>query len=221
MASAIEQVRALDRQSQSFVEFTATECGFAYRRSRFNTVDRGRYIVTRVDFGLRPGGAPEIKYNELRWAMDAVTPAGVQPTLTAVSAAVRRLRQNKGMLLVEGDPECRSAGSFFKNPIVTAAQAAEIAEKCGKEPPRFPAGADRDHSDLVKLPAAWLIEQAGFAKGYRQGAAGISLRHTLALVNLGGATAKEIMALAVHITEVVEARFGIQLEREPVLVGID
>ena len=221
VSSAIASVRALDLQAGVFRQFNKAECGFGYRKSRFNTVDRGRYIVTRVSFRLSPGGAPEIKYTELKWALDAVTPTGVQPTLAATAAAVRRLRQNKGMLIVEGDPDCKSAGSFFKNPVMTATQAAEIAAKCGKEPPKFPAGADGEPSDLVKLPAAWLIEQAGFTKGYRLGAAGISSRHTLALVNLGGATAKEILALAARITETVEARFGIHLEREPVLVGFD
>jgi len=91
---------------------------------------------------------------------------------------VRRIRRGKGMLVVEGDPDCRSAGSFFKNPVVSAEQAAQIAAVVGKQPPCFPAGPGQ-----VKLPAAWLIEQAGFAKGYVRGRAAISSRHTLALVN--------------------------------------
>jgi UDP-N-acetylmuramate dehydrogenase len=119
------------------------------------------------------------------------------------------------MLLVEGDPDCRSAGSFFKNPVVSEAQAARVAEVSGKEPPRFPAGP----AGQVKLPAAWLIEQAGFAKGYGLGAAGVSSRHTLALVNRGGASAADVLALAEQIRTAVEARFGIRLELEPVLVG--
>lgn len=221
VSSTIASVRALDLHEGVFRLFTNAECGFAYRQSRFNTVDRGRYVVTRVDYHLTPGGKPRIKYTELKWALDAVTPTGVQPTLAETAAAVRRLRFNKGMLLVDGDPDCRSAGSFFKNPVVTVMQAAELAEKCGKEPPRFPAGAVGDPAGMVKVPAAWLIEQAGFTKGYRLGAAGTSSRHTLALVSLGGATAQEILALAARITEEVEARFGIRLEREPVLVGFD
>jgi UDP-N-acetylmuramate dehydrogenase len=119
------------------------------------------------------------------------------------------------MLLVEGDPDCRSAGSFFKNPIVTAEQVDKIAAAAGTEPPRFPAGAQ----GLAKIPAAWLIEQAGFAKGYTLGAAGVSSRHTLALINRGGASAADVMALADRIQAAVEARFGISLEREPVLLG--
>jgi UDP-N-acetylmuramate dehydrogenase len=221
VSSTIASVRVFDLREGDFRLLANRECGFGYRRSRFNTVDRDRYLVTRVTYRLNRGGAPEIKYAELRRALEAMTPIEVQHSLAATAAAVRRLRQNKGMLLVDGDPDCRSAGSFFKNPIVRAAQAVEIAAKCGKEAPRFPAGADGASADLVKLPAAWLIEQAGFPKGYRLGAAGISSRHTLALVNLGGATALEILALAARITESVEARFGIRLEREPVLVGFD
>jgi UDP-N-acetylmuramate dehydrogenase len=150
---------------------------------------------------------------------------GAQPSLVEVAAAVRHVRQAKGMLMVDGDPDCHSAGSFFKNPIVTEEQVRQIAAASDKEPPRFPAGAGAEKLGRVKVPAAWLIEQAGFSKGYRMGRAGISSRHTLALVNLGGseghagASAAEILALAATITEAVEARFGLRLEMEPVLVG--
>ena len=143
--------------------------------------------------------------------------AGSNPSLKEVGAAVRRIRQSKGMLLVDGDPDCRSAGSFFKNPIVSTEHAAGIAEKAGKEPPQFPAGPNKQGQ--VKIPAAWLIERAGFAKGYALGSAGISTRHTLALVNLGGATATEILALADRIKSAVTQCFGIDLEIEPVLLG--
>ena len=215
VASVIERVRAFDLHERAFVEFSAAECGFAYRRSRFNSRDRGRYIVTRVDYRLTPGGAPTVRYAELQ----RVLAEGVKPGLSEVAAAVRRLRQSKGMLLVEGDPECRSAGSFFKNPVVAEEQLKAIAERSGKEPPRFPAGPSAENEGRVKAPAAWLIEQAGFAKGYALGRAGISSRHTLALVNRGGATAAEVLALADQITNAVEAQFGIQLEMEPVMVG--
>jgi UDP-N-acetylmuramate dehydrogenase len=219
VASVIERVRAFDLKERAFIEFSAAECGFAYRRSLFNSADRGRYVVTRVDYRLTPGGAPTVRYAELQRAF----PEDAQPSLAEVAAAVRRLRQSKGMLLVEGDPECRSAGSFFKNPVVTEEQIRAIAERSGKEPPRFPAGPNSgsgtENEGRVKIPAAWLIEQAGFAKGYTLGNAGISSRHTLAIVNRGGATAAEILALAGQITAAVEARFGIRLEMEPVRVG--
>ncbi|HEU5458197.1 MAG TPA: UDP-N-acetylenolpyruvoylglucosamine reductase, partial [Terracidiphilus sp.] len=141
------------------------------------------------------------------------------PTLPAVAEAVRRIRQAKGMLLVAGDPDCRSAGSFFKNPVVSFDQLRNIAANAGADPPHFPAGPEPAHKEMVKVPAAWLIEHAGFAKGTARGEAGISSRHTLALINRGGATAHDILALAKEIRAAVFARFGIQLEKEPVLVG--
>jgi UDP-N-acetylmuramate dehydrogenase len=217
VASVIERVRAFDLNERAFVEFSAAECGFAYRRSRFNSTDRERFIVTRVDYRLTPGGAPTVRYAELQRALAERGTEG--PSLAEVATAVRRLRQSKGMLLVEGDPECRSAGSFFKNPVVAEEQVKAITERSGKEPPRFPAGPGAENKGRVKVPAAWLIEQAGFAKCYALGNAGISSRHTLALVNRGGATAAEVLALAGQITSAVEARFGIRLEMEPVMVG--
>ena len=224
VASVIERVRAYDLFEHSFVEFAAPECGFAYRHSRFNSTDRGRYIVTRVDYRLIPGGAPTVRYADLNRALMENRSEGAQATLAEVAAAVRHVRQAKGMLMVEGDPDCRSAGSFFKNPVVSEDQVRQIAAATGKEPPRFPAGAGPENKGTVKVPAAWLIEQAGFAKGYTMGRAGISSRHTLAIVNLGdgdgrGATAAEVLALATAITETVDSRFGLRLEMEPVMVG--
>lgn len=214
VAPVIERVRAFDIEERSFVELGAAECDFSYRRSRFNTFDRGRFIVTRVDFRLTPGGAPTMRYPELRRAVETAHPDG-QASLAEVAAIVRRIRQSKGMLLVEDDCDCRSAGSFFKNPEVSIELFQRIAARSTAAPPSFPAGA----AGYVKIPAAWLIEQAGFTKGYSLGNAGISSRHTLALVNRGGATAGEILALAEKISAAVEARFGIRLEREPVSLG--
>lgn len=213
VSSVIERVRAFDLERRDFVELTAAECGFSYRRSRFNSEDRGRFVVTRVDYRLRPGGAPTIAYPDLQRAIANRGAAAGEPSLTEVADAVRRIRQSKGMLILEGDPDCRSAGSFFKNPVVAADRYDQIAARGGM-PPSFPAGAG-----MVKVPAAWLIEHAGFSKGYASGAAGISSRHTLALVNRGGATAWEILALARHISTRVEERFGIRLEMEPVMIG--
>ena len=212
VSSTIERVRAFDLCQMHWVEFTPAECAFAYRRSRFNTVDRGKYVVTRVDYVLTKGGAPTLSYADLRrtFAADAL------PSLAEVAAAVRRIRQSKGMLLIEGDPDCRSAGSFFKNPVVAEELAERIAQTSGNEPPRFAVG----DPGKVKIPAAWLIEQAGFAKGFAMGGAGISSRHTLALINRGEGTAGEILALAHEIRSAVQSRFDISLEIEPVLVGI-
>lgn len=221
VSSTIDKVRVFEIETGRFSEFSARECEFGYRISRFNTRDRGRFIVTRVDSRLTPGGEPTVRYAELARFLSEKT----KPSLAEVAAAVRSIRATKGMLLVEGDPDLRSAGSFFKNPIVTEEQARHVAEVSQKEPPRFPAGEGPEHQGRVKIPAAWLIEQAGFTKGYRLGAAGISSRHVLALVNCGtadgkrSATAAEILALADKIQEAVEDRFAIRLEREPVLLG--
>ncbi len=219
VANVVERVRAFDLKDRAFVEFSAAECEFAYRRSRFNSADRGRYIVTRVDYRLALGGAPTLRYAELQRAVEERAREGEQPNLAEVAALVRRIRRAKGMLLVEGDPDCRSAGSFFKNPVVSEEQAARVAAVSAMEPPRYPAGPGPEYAGRVKLPAAWLIEQAGFEKGYALGAAGISSRHTLALVNRGGASAAEVMALAGQIGDAVETRFGVRLEMEPALVG--
>jgi UDP-N-acetylmuramate dehydrogenase len=219
VASVIDRVRTFDLLKHSFAEFPVSECGFAYRRSRFNSTDRGRYVVTRVDYRLTPGGAPTVRYADLLRALaERGTKAG-EATLGEVADVVRRVRQSKGMLLVEGEPDCRSAGSFFKNPVVDIEQVRAIATATAKEPPRFPAGPEPENLGRVKMPAAWLIEQAGFAKGYALGAAGISSRHTLAVVNRGGASAADVLALAGQIGDEVESRFGIRLEMEPVMVG--
>ncbi len=201
VAETIVSVRAFDRQSHEFVELSNAECGFRYRESVFNTSQRGRYIVTHVRFSLRPGGGPNLTYADLQRRF-----AGMVPTLREVAAAVREIRLGKGMLIVSGDADCRSAGSFFKNPIV----AVELAERIAGVP-RWAAG-----DGLVKLPAAWLLEQAGFVKGYGSGPVRISSRHTLALTNRGGASFADVAAMQAEIVAGVEAKFGVRLEREPV-----
>jgi len=218
VSTVIEQVRVLDTQAQEFLELSNRDCGFAYRRSRFNSTDRGRFIVVRVDYRLKHNGEPNLTYADLKLHFQSRTE---HPSLSEVAAAVRSIRRGKGMLLVDGDPDCRSAGSFFKNPEVppqVSAKICEGAERAGLTLRTYPCD-----SGLVKIPAAWLIEQAGFSKGYRLGAAGISSRHTLALVNCGDGTgdasAAQILALAQKIADAVEARFGIRLVMEPEKVG--
>jgi UDP-N-acetylmuramate dehydrogenase len=215
VSSTIECVRAFDLRTRLFVEFTGAECGFAYRRSRFNTADRDRYVVTRVDYCLTKDGEPTLHYSDIRKAF----PPEAKASLSEVAAAVRRIRHAKGMLLVDHDPDCRSAGSFFKNPIVDQAAVKSVQIASGKEPPCFPAGQEAEDAGRVKLPAAWLIEQAGFVKGYTRGEAAVSSRHTLALINRGGAKAADIVALAEEIRSAVIDRFRIRLEMEPVLLG--
>jgi UDP-N-acetylmuramate dehydrogenase len=219
VANTIVTVRALDLATSRFVTLTGTECGFAYRSSRFNTTHRGRYVVTAVTFRLRHEGAPNLSYRDLRQHFAG---SGSVPAPTEVYHAVRSIRHAKGMLLVEGEPDCRSAGSFFKNPVVTLGTLGTLGmlERIGaavgvppEEVPNWPAA-----EGLTKLPAAWLVEKAGFHKGFALGAAGISSRHTLALINRGGATQVEMVALRDHIQETVYERFGVRLEQEPVML---
>jgi UDP-N-acetylmuramate dehydrogenase len=212
VSQTIIAVRALDRQSSQFVILTNAECGFAYRSSIFNSTDRERYIISRVDYSLEREGTPTLAYEELQRHF-----ADRTPTLAEVRAAVQTIRARKGMLILPNDPDARSAGSFFKNPIVPLTVLAHIANVLHIDQesiPRYRAG-----EDSAKVSAAWLLEQAGFRKGYTMGRAAISGRHTLALINRGGATAREILELRDQIIEIVSARFGVALEPEPVWLG--
>ena len=214
VSSTVERVRCFDTVERVFHEFHAHHCGFGYRRSRFNQAERGRYIVTRVDYRLKRGAPPLITYADLKLHFRNRCE---EPSLCETAATVRRIRLGKGMLMADGDADCRSAGSFFKNPEVSEETALNVRKRAvggGLSLRTFPAGKGR-----VKLPAAWLIEHAGFTRGYARGAAAISTRHTLALVNRGGATAAAIAALAEEIQATVETQFGIRLEMEPVRVG--
>jgi len=214
VAETITSVRAYDRLGNSFVELDHDACLFRYRASVFNTEEPGRYIVTRVRYQLRPDGAPTLRYAELARSFVSLPEA---PALEEVAARVREIRRGKGMLLVQGDPDCRSAGSFFKNPVVPESQmeaVAAAARLAAGEVPQWAAG-----DGCVKLPAAWLLERAGFVKGYGTGPVRISSRHTLALTNRGGATFADIEALESEIVEGVRARFGITLHREPVVLA--
>ena len=210
VAETITSVRAFDRQTHTLVDLPKAACNFRYRASLFNTDARNRYIVTRVRFKLCPNGAPTLHYADLKKHF-----ANTTPTLTQVAAAVREIRRSKGMLIVPGDPDSHSAGSFFKNPIIPTAQLPSIAAAANVDSiPNWPTSPTE-----TKLPAAWLLEHAGFIKGYGTGPAGISTRHTLALVNRGHATFADIEALQSEIISTVQAKFNITLEREPVLLA--
>ena len=214
VAQTIESVRVFDRTQALFTELTAEQCRFRYRASLFNTEEKGRYVITRVSFALRQGGAPEMRYPDLGRAFAGRAEA---PTLIEIAETVRSIRRSKGMVLVPGDADTQSAGSYFKNPIVARGDLEGIARAAAVDPdavPAYPAGEGE-----VKLSAAWLVERAGFARGFRLGAAGISTRHTLALTNRGGATCADILRLEATVREGVVARFGVCLEREPMLLG--
>jgi UDP-N-acetylmuramate dehydrogenase len=213
VSETIESVRVFDRQTSTWQDLGNAACRFRYRESLFNTDEPNRYIVTGVRFKLRPHGAPTLRYAELQRRFADVA----APSLAEVATAVREIRRSKGMLIVSGDPDTRSAGSFFKNPIVPAGALDRVAAAAGLDRANIPHWPTT--SGDVKLPAAWLLEQAGFVRGYSEGAAGISTRHTLALTNRNHATADDILRLQDQIIATVQARFDITLEREPVLLG--
>ncbi len=217
VSETIVRVRAYDLEASRFVDLDAGECGFGYRRSLFNAEARGRYIITGVIYRLRPGGEPALRYADLQRHFKTALDAGERPSLMQVYDAVRSIREQKGMLAGQGGADGRSAGSFFKNPVVPVSTIDRIASALSIDASQVPHWPARD--DLTKVPAAWLIEKAGFARGFALGNAGISSRHTLALINKGDATAEEIFALRDTIREQVQQRFGIKLEQEPVQVG--
>jgi UDP-N-acetylmuramate dehydrogenase len=207
VSQTIARVRVWDRVLKGVRTFANADCGFGYRTSRFKA-DPGRHVVLDVTFQLRQGDlAAPVQYAELARAL-GVEP-GRRAPLADVRDAVLGLRRGKGMVLDPADHDTWSAGSFFTNPVVDPAVVPEGA-------PAWPQPDGR-----VKVSAAWLIERAGFHKGYRSGSVGLSTRHTLAITNRGGATTEELLALAREVRDGVEATHGIRLVNEPVLVGCE
>jgi UDP-N-acetylmuramate dehydrogenase len=207
VSQTVASVRVWDRRLRGFRTFAAADCGFGYRTSRFKA-DPTRHVVVEVTFQLRQGalGTP-VTYAELATALD-VEP-GARAPMSEVRRAVLGLRAGKGMVLDPADHDTWSAGSFFTNPVIAADRVPEGA-------PAWP-----QPDGTVKTSAAWLIERAGFGRGYGDGPARLSSKHTLALTNRGGATTADLLALAREIRDGVEARFAIRLVNEPVLVGCD
>ena len=212
VADTIVSLRALDTSSGKICELQNADSGFAYRTSIFNARERGRYIVLQVTFELIFGGAPRLEYADLKHHFAG---RSNPPTLAETRDAVRAIRLSKAMLIVPGDDDCRSAGSFFKNPVLTRAAFDQLHER-SPAIPNFPA---RD--GMVKVAAAWLVEQAGFPKGLTRGPVGISRKHALAIVNRGGATAADIINLKNEIQQRALDTFGVELRPEPVFVGFD
>jgi UDP-N-acetylmuramate dehydrogenase len=212
VADTITRVRVVDRRSGDLVDFAPDACRFAYRTSMFKGNDR--YVVVEVELRLErsPLSLP-VRYAELARAL-GIAEGGRAP-LDDVRRKVIALRRGKGMVVDPDDPESRSAGSFFMNPIVDAPTFAAFAARLQPDltPPSWPAP-----NGTTKLSAGWLIERAGFAKGYTVGRVGISKKHALALVNRGGSTAAELLALAREIQTTVREKLGIELVPEPVIV---
>ncbi|MBC2877415.1 MULTISPECIES: UDP-N-acetylmuramate dehydrogenase [Streptomyces] len=220
VSSVITEVVAYDRRTGETVVLPNAECGFSYRHSRFKE-DPSRYVVLRVRFALEDAGglSAPIKYPET--ARTLGVEAGDRVPAATARETVLRLRAGKGMVLDPEDHDTWSAGSFFTNPVLTAEQhaafLARAAERLGADvvPPAYPAG-----DGLVKTSAAWLIDKAGFGKGYGSGPARISTKHTLALTNRGSATTEDLLALAREVRDGVREAFGVTLVNEPVTVGV-
>ncbi|MFJ2440964.1 UDP-N-acetylmuramate dehydrogenase [Streptomyces sp. NPDC087658] len=221
VAGTITEVVAYDRSTGGTVTLSNAECGFSYRHSLFKEQPE-RWVVLRVRFGLEDAGglSAPLKYAETARAL------GVEPGDRVPAAEARdvvlKLRAGKGMVLDPEDHDTWSAGSFFTNPILTDQQYADFVARARTRlgdtvtPPGFPEGEGR-----TKTSAAWLIDKAGFTKGYGSGPARISTKHTLALTNRGGASTEDLLALAREVVAGVADAFGITLVNEPVTVGVD
>jgi UDP-N-acetylmuramate dehydrogenase len=208
VSETIVEVRCFDRETREIVTLSNVECGFTYRTSIFNSTHRDRFIVLSVMFALRKGGEPKLVYKDLIEYFD-----NRRPGLPEVREAVLKIRRAKSMVIDVGDSNSKSAGSFFKNPIVALDKLEQLRQSFDRVP-HFEFG------DKIKIPAAWLIENAGFTRGYILGGAGISSNHTLALINRNNATAAEMIVLKERIQQAVREKFGIDLQPEPVFVGI-
>jgi UDP-N-acetylmuramate dehydrogenase len=206
VSQTIESVEVLDTKDGQIRELC--------RSSIFNTTERGRFIILRVTYSLTPDGEPYLEYADLKQHFEG---RETRPNLAETREAVRHIRARKGMLIVAGDPDCQSAGSFFKNPMLTETQHADLQKRAaakGLHLPSYPA-LEKSH----KVSAAWLVEKSGFARGYGFGHVGISSKHALAIVNRGGATAAEVLALKDQIQQRVEELWSVHLEPEPVMLG--
>ena len=216
VSETIIRVEALERESGRIVTFTSDECRFGYRSSVFKGEARGRFIITAVTFRLTPNGEAKVRYPELQALLDENRV--VLSDLMRVRDAVIAIRRRKGMVLDRLDPDTRSDGSFFMNPIVdrTSFEAflkrAEAVAKDSKIP-SFPSGEE------IKLSAAWLIEHSGFHKGFVHGGVGLSSKHSLAVINRGGGSAREVRELVSMIQDGVRERFGVEILPEPNFIG--
>ncbi len=210
VSETIIRVETLDREDGRVRWFTNEECRFGYRTSLFKNYERDRYIVLSVTFRLRKGGPASVRYPELQRYLEERN-ASLED-LQTVRDAVIAIRKRKGMVIDASDPDTRSDGSFFMNPVLTAEQFAKFPER--DRAPHFPAP-----EGTVKLSAAWLIQHAGFSKGFVHGNVGLSSKHTLAVINRGGGTAREVVELVEMILAGVREKFGVEIHPEPNFIG--
>ena len=219
-SETLRSLEALDLETGKLVRMSAPECEFGYRASRFKTRDRNRFIITRVTYQLDAAARPAVRYAELQRHL--AESGASEPGLAEVRAAVITIRRRKAMVIDPNDSDSRSVGSFFVNPVVTREEFERIKQLAhkltgsGEEMPAFPGPDGR-----VKLSAAWLIERAGFRRGYVLGNVGTSAKHALAITNRGGATAREVVELKEMIQTRVLEMFGVALAPEPIFVGFE
>ncbi|MCE1164871.1 MAG: UDP-N-acetylmuramate dehydrogenase [Bacteroidetes bacterium] len=211
-------VAAIDRDSLEKIVITAADCAFSYRNSRFKSFDKDKFIITEVRFKLAKNGGPVIKYPELAnyigTFLDLNSLKGIDKIL-AVRDAVIKIRRRKSMIYDENDTDSHSCGSFFTNPVINKHNFDEFMSICTKKDLKPPYFSEKNN---FKVSAAWLIENSGFNKGFNMNGAGISGKHTLAIVNRGGTT-NDVIALSNHIKSTVLENFGILLEMEPILAA--
>jgi len=210
VSQVIAQVRVLNKKTLKFRTLHHQECAFGYRSSLFKTSARDQYIVVSVTFALRPSGAPSLNYAELKRALPT------DASLMDVFNEVIRLRRSKSMVYDPKDENHRSCGSFFVNPQLAPAEFDALKTRLGADLPSFPG-----ERGSVKIPAAWLIERAGFEKGTRTAAVGLSSKHALCLVAHDGATSAQLVGLAQSIRERVESQLGVRLIPEPEFWGFE
>ena len=207
-------VRALDMSTRRIMTFENRECRFGYRDSLFRTEAAGRYVILSVGYRLRPRGPATVRYADVEKDLAA---RGIdKPSVADVRASVIAIRRAKSMVLDPADPNRRSCGSFFTNPIIPSAELAGVESRAGDPTmPRWPLGGDQ-----VKLSAAWLIERAGYTRGRAEGPVGLSTKHALAIVARDGARARDVVAFARRVQTAVADRFGVRLTPEPVFWGV-
>jgi len=212
VSEAIEWLNVLDTTTGEELQVSKLESEFGYRDSLWKRAPRGRYVVLDVTFRLFSSRPPTLRYEDLKRRLSGSS----QPSLAQVREAVLELRRSKSMVIDASDENTRSCGSFFVNPIVSGEDLARVARASQKEPPHFVDGTDR-----FKVPAAWLIEQAGLTRGTRLGPVGLSTQHTLALVAHSGATSSDVVRLAHAVRQRVEDKFGVRLRPEPDFWGFN
>ena len=220
VCNTIISVEAIDRLTLKTVEFTNEECNFNYRQSRFKNEDKDKYVITKVTYRLKKFAEPEIIYPELKKYLDKYSNwdslKNGKEKLSVIRDSVIDIRKGKSMVIDSEDPNTVSCGSFFLNPVLTGEEFGELEKTCSKNNINIPS---YKTDEGIKIPAAWLVENAGFNKGYRKGGTGISTNHSLALINCGGTT-KELLDLSDKIENDVYNKFGTKLRKEPEIIKI-